>query len=196
MAGKIEFGREFDGGDGGFVLMQVDDHVLQAIEHTSEGDNQNSVTFTVSEKDHAVLCTEDRTYSVKHADVSNAHYVVPSLASHPADPLAFPVDEARHVVANMSSYFEVRLYGQSTVCIIFTPIDAQHNCFIPPPPKKTTTTTSRHIARSCQQHTAVCAASAHKAFIHPPSFLSFPSFVPFLSLCLVAGFVQTPAQTH
>ena len=111
MAGKIEFGREFDGGDGGFVLMQVDDHVLQAIEHTSEGDNQNSVTFTVSEKDHAVLCTEDRTYSVKHADVSNAHYVVPSLASHPADPLAFPVDEARHVVANMSSYFEVRLYG-------------------------------------------------------------------------------------
>ena len=137
--------------------MQVDDHVLQAIEHTSEGDNQNSVTFTVSEKDHAVLCTEDRTYSVKHADVSNAHYVVPSLASHPADPLAFPVDEARHVVANMSSYFEVRLYRQSTVCIIFTPIDAQHNCFIPPPPKKTTTTTSRHIARSCQQHTAVCA---------------------------------------
>ncbi|EGD75606.1 hypothetical protein PTSG_06673 [Salpingoeca rosetta] len=101
MAGKLEFAGDFESSD--LVLMQVDSHVLDAIE---QGNQQ--VSFKACGNDSVVLCTDTRTYSVKHADVSNAHYVVPPDPEHASDVLAFPPGRPRQVRGNIASYFELR----------------------------------------------------------------------------------------
>eukprot|EP00043_Microstomoeca_roanoka_P020467 m.249961 g.249961 ORF g.249961 m.249961 type:complete len:368 (+) comp17171_c0_seq2:143-1246(+) len=99
MAGKIVFSDEYE--ENSLVLMQVDEHVLDAIQ------TGKHICFNASGNEHAVLCTDNRTYAVKFADVSNAHYLLPPATST-GDPLAFPPDQHRQVNTNIATYLELR----------------------------------------------------------------------------------------
>eukprot|EP01147_Barroeca_monosierra_P007285 gene7285-9714_t len=123
MAGKLEFSTVFDDStgssgsstrrgsgsgshasghhEGQLMLMQVDEHVIKALQHQRE-----SVYFVATENEPVVLCTDSRTYSVKHADVSNAHYIV-SPFDDSNGVFEFSDDKARTVEANVRSYFEL-----------------------------------------------------------------------------------------
>eukprot|EP00055_Hartaetosiga_balthica_P008984 m.34777 g.34777 ORF g.34777 m.34777 type:complete len:397 (+) comp6555_c0_seq1:189-1379(+) len=99
MSSKIQFGDGFVDSD--FVLMEVDDHILQCLQHDDE------VAFKAEGREQAVLCTPDRTYSIKHADISNAFYLLSPNRDSPLEPMKFTKEETRIVVGNVKSYFEL-----------------------------------------------------------------------------------------
>ncbi|XP_035787540.1 sister chromatid cohesion protein DCC1-like [Anopheles albimanus] len=73
-AQAIYYPHEEEGHDLGCIkLLEVDDHILQAVESGSE------VCFKGALNEKVVFCTESRTYEVKEAEISNSLLLVQNL---------------------------------------------------------------------------------------------------------------------
>ncbi|XP_058117046.1 sister chromatid cohesion protein DCC1 [Anopheles ziemanni] len=73
-AQAIYYPKEEPGHDlGNIKLLEVDDHILQAVE------NNDEVCFKGALNEKVVFCTESRTYEVKEAEISNSLLLVNGL---------------------------------------------------------------------------------------------------------------------
>ncbi|XP_011690982.1 PREDICTED: sister chromatid cohesion protein DCC1 [Wasmannia auropunctata] len=86
------------------ILLEVDEHVLGGL---SEGD---TISFRGNKHDHAVLCTQTRTYEVREAEISNSWLLVPNLKLGKATggEAAERAVEKRNVKKIFNSYYEVK----------------------------------------------------------------------------------------
>ncbi|XP_011144860.1 sister chromatid cohesion protein DCC1 isoform X2 [Harpegnathos saltator] len=87
------------------ILLEVDKHIWEAL---NEGD---TVSFRGSKHDDAVLCTKNRTYEIKEAEISNSWLLVPNLKLNEAACVKEITDrtiERRNIREIFSSYYEVK----------------------------------------------------------------------------------------
>ncbi|EZA51097.1 Sister chromatid cohesion protein DCC1 [Ooceraea biroi] len=87
------------------ILLEVDKHILKAL---SEGD---TVSFRGNKHDDAMLCTKDRTYEVKEAEISNSWLLVPNLKLSKTTRTEDAIErttERRDIKKIFNSYYEVK----------------------------------------------------------------------------------------
>ncbi|EDQ92588.1 uncharacterized protein MONBRDRAFT_22386 [Monosiga brevicollis MX1] len=101
----LVFGETFGAND--ISLWQLDDHLAQQIDAGAPLEIKAG-----TENAGAVLCSTDATYTIKIADVTDAHYFV-QPEEGTKDPLVFS-DEPRHIRGNVSSYFELHRTAPSS----------------------------------------------------------------------------------
>ncbi|XP_020291297.1 sister chromatid cohesion protein DCC1 [Pseudomyrmex gracilis] len=87
------------------MLLEVNEHILKEL---NEGD---AVSFRGTKQDEAILCTSNRTYEVKEAEISNSWLLVPNLKlsqSTSKQKANERIVDNKTITKIFNSYYEVR----------------------------------------------------------------------------------------
>lgn len=87
------------------MLLEVNEHILEQLD---EGD---VISFRGNKQDDAILCTKNRTYEVKEAEISNSWLLVPDLRLSKTTSMGEITErtmERRNIIKIFTSYYEVK----------------------------------------------------------------------------------------
>ncbi|XP_014476586.1 PREDICTED: sister chromatid cohesion protein DCC1 [Dinoponera quadriceps] len=87
------------------MLLEVDKHILEAF------DERDTVSFRGNKGDEAMLCTKNRSYEIKEAEISNSWLLVPNLKLNEAtctEEITDRTIDRKNIRKIFSSYYEVK----------------------------------------------------------------------------------------